>query len=149
VEKSGAAMSSRFVLDCSLAISWCIEDEQTAATEAILDSLTQGGSALVPSLWLWEINNVLLLAERAGRLDAAKRHQQLVLLQKLPISIDEDAHKQAWNDTSTLAATHRLTVYDAAYLELALRQGLHLGSLDGSLRLAARKAGIKCLPEKI
>ncbi len=88
------------------------------------------------------------MAERAGRLDSAERHQQMVLLQKLPINIDQEAHQQAWNETSTLAHAHKLSVYDAAYLELGLRQGLPLGSLDKSLRTAAKKLGIKCLPEK-
>src|ERR1700733_5440284 len=148
MEKSRETMNDRFVLDCSLIISWCVEDEQSAATEEILDNLTQGGSALVPSLWVWEVNNVLLMAERAKRLDAAKRHQQIILLQKLPINIDEEAHKQGWNETATLAHMHDLTVYDAAYLELALRQGIPLGSLDRNLRTAAKKIGIKCLPEK-
>ncbi len=142
-------MSKRFVLDCSLTISWCIQGEQSPGTEQILDDLTEGGMAVVPSLWIWEVNNVLLMAERAGKLDTAKRHQQMILLQKLPINIDEEAHKQAWNETSTLAHIHKLTVYDATYLELALRQGLPLGSLDKSLRTAAKKLGIKCLPEKV
>lgn len=142
-------MSKRLVLDASLAISFCIEAELTQAVEAILDDFSQGISAVVPSLWAWEVSNVLLMAERKGRLDATKRHHQIALLKKLPISVDEDAHKQAWSDTATLAQTYRLSVYDASYLELALRLGLPLGSLDKDLRNAAKKAGLKCLPAKL
>jgi predicted nucleic acid-binding protein len=139
-------MSKSLVLDASVTISWCIEEERNKATEAILDSFAQGSNALVPSLWVWEVSNVLLMAQRAGKLDSVRRHQQIALLRKLPISIDEDAHKQAWNDTTTLASTHNLTIYDASYLELALRQGLPLGTLDKNLRKAAKEIGIKCLP---
>jgi predicted nucleic acid-binding protein len=142
-------MSKRFVLDASLAISWCLQEEQTSATEAIFNSLAQTGSALIPSLWLWEINNALWMAERSGRLEAKKRHQQVALLQKLPINVDEDAPRQAWGDTSSLAQRYNLTVYDAAYLEIALRHGLPLASLDTSLRKAAKKAKVKCLPEQV
>lgn len=142
-------MNKRLVLDSSLALSWCLQDEQTKATDDILDTFAKGSSALVPSLWVWEVNNVLLMAERSGRLDPIKRHQQIAILKKLPIDIDESAHQQAWNETTMLAHAHRLSVYDAAYLELALRQGLPLGSLDRELRNAAKKIGVKCLPEKV
>jgi predicted nucleic acid-binding protein len=149
VEKRGQAMSKSFVLDCSLAMSWCFEEEHTGSTDSILETLSEGASALVPSLWLWEVNNVLLLAERFGRLNAAKRHQQIALLKKLPITIDQDSHMHAWSTTSALAATYHISVYDASYLELALRHGLPVGSLDQHLRNAAKKAGAKCLPTKL
>jgi predicted nucleic acid-binding protein len=139
-------MSKQFVLDTSIAVSWCIGDEQTSKTEALLDELARGASAIVPALWLWEINNVLLIAEISDRVSASKRHQQVALLKKLPITVDENAHNQAWGDTTALARTHRISVYDASYLELALRKGIPLGSLDKKLRSAAQKAGSKCLP---
>ena len=141
-------MNERFVLDASLAVNWCFEHECNNAAIAILDGFAQGSSALVPSLWLWEINNALLMAQRCGNLNNLKRQQQIAFLRKLPINIDEDAHQQAWGETTNLAVRHDLTVYDAAYLELAVRQGLPLGSLDRNLRKAAKKIGITCLPEK-
>lgn len=139
-------MIDRFVLDCSLTMSWCIQGEKSRATEAILDRFAQGSRALVPALWFWEVNNVMLTAERLGRIDPAKRHEQVTILKKLPIDIDEDAHKQAWSDAAALACTHRLSIYDAAYLEMALRYGLPLGSLDKTLRHAAGKIGVICCP---
>jgi len=141
-------MSKQIVLDASLAANWCIQDEQAEATEEILDSFAGDCNALVPSLWLWEVNNILLIAERRGRLTFAKRKQQIAILRKLPIQIDEDAAKHVWSETNALARTYALTVYDAAYLELALRHGLPLGSLDNDLRAAAGKASIKCLPDR-
>jgi predicted nucleic acid-binding protein len=142
-------MIQRFVLDCSLAMSWCFQNEQSAATERLLDDFTRGTTALVPVLWVWEVNNVLITAQRERRIDAAKRHQQMSLLRRLPITVDEQGYQHAWSDTANLALAHNLTAYDASYLELALREGLPLASLDRDLRKAAQKAGAKCLPEKL
>lgn len=141
-------MSEDIVLDASLAVSWCIQDEQAEETAEILDRFAGDFSALVPALWIWEVNNILLVAERRGRLTFAKRKQQIAILRKLPIQIDEDAPEHVWSETNSLARTYGLTVYDAAYLELALRHGIPLGSLDNGLRAAAGKASIKCLPRK-
>lgn len=142
-------MSRRFVLDCSLAASWCVDDEIGDATEEILDGLGRGDSAIAPALWVWEINNALLEAERRGRLEAATRHEQLALLKTLPIEIEETAHRYAWADAVHLAKAHRLSVYDAAYLEMALRLGLALGTLDKDLRRAGEKSRVECLPGKL
>jgi predicted nucleic acid-binding protein len=141
-------MNKQLVLDASLAISWCLKDESLKLIESILDSFALGTTAIVPSLWAWEVNNALLIAQRHGKLNNIQRHQEISFLKKLPIDIDEDAHHQVWSETTNLAQKHDLTVYDASYLELALRQGLPLGSLDKSLRIAAKKIGLKCLPEK-
>lgn len=138
-----------FVMDCSVTISWCIEEEQTAASESLLNAMSKGSKAIVPALWLWEVNNVLLKAELAGRISAAKRHQQIALLQKLPILIDEDALKQIWDYTTNLAHKNKLIVYDASYLEIAIRKGLPLGSLDKHMRTVAKKMGIQCLPGEL
>ena len=141
-------MNKQLVLDASLTISWCLKDEPLKLIEAILDSFAVGTTAIVPSLWIWEVNNALLIAQRRGKLNNIQRHQEISFLKKLPIDIDEDAHQQAWSETTNLAQKHDLTVYDASYLELAVRQGLPLGSLDRNLRKAAKKIGIICLPEK-
>jgi predicted nucleic acid-binding protein len=139
-------MSPGLVLDSSLALSWCFETEATEAADAMLASLAAGATAYVPALWAWEVNNVLCLAEKNGRHSSTQRRQKLALLEGLPIEVDNLALKQAWRDTSHLALAHSLSVYDAAYLEMALRLKLALGSLDERLRAAARKAGADCLP---
>src|SRR5262249_30166315 len=109
-------MIKRFVLDASLAISWCLKDESPKSIEDILDNFTLGATAIVPSLWLWETNNALLIAQRRGKLNNVQRHQEISFLKKLSIDIDEDAHHQAWSETTNLAQKYNLTVYDAAYL---------------------------------
>jgi predicted nucleic acid-binding protein len=142
-------MSTEIVLDASLAASWCIQDERAEETDEILDRFAGDLIALVPALWLWEINNILLIAERRGRLSSDKRKRQIALIRKLPIEIDADAFEHVWNDTSSLARSYSLSIYDAAYLELALRRGIPLGSLDAELRVAAVKASVECLPARL
>jgi predicted nucleic acid-binding protein len=136
-----------FVLDASLALSWCIPDEYTPETNKILRRLQDDDSAVIPALWIWEIGNVLMLAERRKRLDPAQRQEQIAMLQSLDLEIDELSTRQAWSATARLAETYKLTLYDAAYLELALRRGLPLASLDRNLRAAAELAGVGYLPE--
>jgi predicted nucleic acid-binding protein len=142
-------MSQSFILDSSLALSWCFESEVTEATQEILASLAAGATAFVPALWAWEAQNVLCMAERNKRHTAASRQQKLAILRSLPIELDPFAHQQALGETGRLAQEHKISVYDAAYLEMALRLGLPLGSLDTGLRAAAKKTGVKCLPDKI
>lgn len=142
-------MSRGFVLDSSLALSWCFETEATEATDEVMSSLADGVIAYVPALWAWEVNNILCLAERSKRHSCTSRQQKLALLQGLPIELDKLAHQQAWGETSRLALAYDLSAYDAAYLEMALRLDLALGSLDTRLRAAARRAGADCLPRDI
>ena len=100
----------------------------------------------MPSLWLWEVGNVLVQAERKGRITSAAIRTFLGLLETLPIRIDQVTTATAWHDTLALARSHRLTTYDAAYLELALRLGLPLASRDQALNAAASKEGVSLLP---
>lgn len=136
-----------FVADCSVAMAWVLKDEATPATDQILDLLGIGATAYVPSLWRWEISNVLLCAERRKRVTKAEAHAHLAHLNALPIEFDETCQTQAWNTTHTLAQRHKLTSYDAAYLELAVRRGLPLASLDTALRAAAKSEKVAVLPE--
>jgi predicted nucleic acid-binding protein len=134
-----------FVLDASLAVAWCFEDETTAYTEVVFDRLTGGAEALVPPLWPYEVANSLAVAERRKRTTSAKAARFLGRLAKLPISIDSTAGNQigrAFDEVLELARQYRLSVYDAAYLELAVRLGLPLASLDHGLRKAAETAGV-------
>jgi len=136
---------SDLVLDVSLSCAWCFADEATAESWAILE-LLQTGQAQVPALWLWETANVLVQAERRGRISPAAIRTYLGLLEGLPISVEQPSTASAWHDTLALARSHRLTSYDAAYLELALRRSLPLASRDQALQAAARAEGVPLLP---
>ena len=133
-----------FVLDSSVTLAWCFDDEHTEATDALLQRVVESG-AEAPSLWPLEILNALAMAERRGRIDADKRHRLAGFLHDLPVSLDADTASQAWVATSRLAARHRLTIYDAAYLELAQRLNLPLATLDAGLRAAADALAIELL----
>ncbi len=131
-----------FVLDTSVAMAWCFEDEATGATEAVLDRLSDEQAA-VPSIWPLEVANVLLVGERRGRLSEAQASRFLELLTQLPIDVDGSA-----TDMAGLVATgrrHTLSSYDASYLMLAERLGLALATLDRPLAKAARKSGVELL----
>jgi predicted nucleic acid-binding protein len=137
-----------FVVDCSFTMAWVFRDEATNFSLELRRSLGQGAKACVPALWRWEVANVLLSSERSKRILAADASQHLSLLASLPIEVDDTAFAQAWGATHLLARKHKLTSYDAAYLELAQRRGLPLASHDDELRAAAKAEKIKILPEK-
>lgn len=130
-----------FVVDNSVALAWCFEDEQTVEIMALLDRVVETG-AFAPQLWPIEALNGLLTAERRGRIDAATRRRLADLLRQLPISLDADTAAQTWTATAQLAEQHRLTAYGAAYLELALREGLPLATTDEALVAAAERLGV-------
>ncbi len=133
-----------FVLDNSVALAWCFEDEQTPAVMSLLDRVTESG-ATAPLLWPLEALNGLLMAERRRRLDATKRAALVGFLRDLPITLDHDTAERSWDATVHLAERFRLSVYDATYLELAHRRRLPLASLDGELRHAAVALGVETL----
>ena len=133
-----------FVVDSSVAITWCFAEERTPATAALLDRVTVAG-AFAPSLWPLEVLNVLLMAERRKRVDAARRHRLMSTLESLPITLDTQTAAQAWTITHQLAEQHGLTLYDASYLELAQRLELPLATLDADLRTAAGALGVPLL----
>ena len=133
-----------WVLDTSVTLTWCFEDERTDATEALLDRLATS-PAVVPQNWPLEVANILTLAVRRGRLSVARREEFIASLNGLPIHIDPSTGARAMNEVMSLADTHRLTAYDAAYLELVLRLGVPLATLDEDLRTAARAAGVQLL----
>jgi predicted nucleic acid-binding protein len=134
-----------FVLDNSVALAWCFEDEQTEAIMALLDRVAETG-AFAPQLWPIEALNGLLTAERRQRIDAARRHQLAGFLAELPITIDGETATRLWHPTAQLAEDHGLTAYDATYLELALRLDVPLATSDKPLMTAAQRAGIRLLP---
>ena len=133
-----------FVLDSSVAVAWCFEDEQTPALLALLQRTTDTG-AFAPALWPLEAANALLVAERRRRLGRDRRRRLCNFLKALPIALDADTATQAWTATAGLAERFGLSAYDAAYLELAERLDLPLASLDGDLRRAADTLGLPLL----
>jgi predicted nucleic acid-binding protein len=132
------------VLDSSVALAWVYGDETTAAVGYVFD-LVGGSGAWVPGLWRLEVANILEMGTRRGRHDADFRDSTLADLALLPIHVDPETDGQAWGATARLAERHQLTLYDAAYLELALRRGLPLASLDQELRAAAEAEKVEVL----
>lgn len=125
-------------------MAWCFEDEATDYTDSLLMFLAEG-NVRVPSIWPLEVANVLALSERRGRTNQAKITRFLHLLNDLPITIDAKTGEKAFTEILTLARSNRLTAYDAAYLELALREGLPLATLDEELKQAAGNLGVAVL----
>ena len=132
------------VLDSSVALAWIYADETTDAVLGLLDNIRING-AWVPGLWRWEIANVLQLNVRRGRHAGDFRDGALATLALLPVKVDAEADRQAWSATLHLAERHALTVYDAAYLEIASRRKIALASLDRQLRGAAMNEGVQVL----
>ncbi|MGA2744626.1 MAG: type II toxin-antitoxin system VapC family toxin [Candidatus Sulfotelmatobacter sp.] len=132
------------VLDSSVTLAWAYSDETTAPVTQIFDLLSQGG-AWVPGLWRLEVANVLEMSVRRKRHDRIFRDATLADLAQLPIQVDLQTDQQAWSATLRLAERHQLTLYDAAYLELALRRNLPLATLDDDLRRAAKAEKVQTL----
>lgn len=130
-----------FVLDCSVAMSWCFDDEANIYADDVLSSLITA-EAIVPALWPIEVANVLVVAERRKRLTEAQIMRAVALLQALPIRVDEATAQQALGATLTLAREHSLSGYDAAYLELAMRGGLPLATVDKKLTQVMLHCGV-------
>ncbi len=133
-----------FVLDSSVSLSWCFEDERTAATITLLHRIAESG-ATSPQHWPLEALNGLLMAERRKRLDTPRRRQLAAFLRALPITLDAETTAHIWTTTQGLAERFRLTAYDAAYLELAQRRALPLATLDQQLRDAGSALGVALL----
>jgi predicted nucleic acid-binding protein len=133
-----------FVLDNSVAMRWLLASEKTTDqnyAEAVLKTLIDV-DARVPSLWHLEAANVLLAAEKTGCVNTGEVESFIAHLDSLPLVVDAVTAQQAFNRTLALARAYKLSVYDAAYLELALREGLPLATLDKDLVKAAKKANV-------
>ena len=137
---------STFVLDCSVAMAWLFQDEAAPNTDQLLKELRNDSNALVPNLWRLELGNTLTQAERRGRITAAQLTTTLELVRNLPITTDTETDSRAFREILNLARTTSLTTYDASYLELAMRHGVPLATLDKALIRAARGAAVKTLP---
>lgn len=137
-------MNPTLVLDSSVALAWCFPDEMSPATDAVLLRLG-AESAIVPQIWALEITNVLVIAERRGRILLAKSEEFIAMIRRLLITIDQESSEHAFEHLLPLCRMHGLTSYDAAYLELAIRTGLPLATIDRSLRTAANTLGLPLL----
>jgi predicted nucleic acid-binding protein len=137
-------MSTRFVVDNSIVMTWCFQDEMVPYAETVLDSLAEA-VAVVPAIWPLEVINVLLVAERNGRLHEADSVRFVSLIGQLPIMVDRSWPERLMRDLLAIGRIHNLSSYDTAYLELAMRQGLPIATLDKRLHQAARRIDLPIL----
>ena len=133
------------VIDASVALAWILQDEHTTQSDQLFEQIAHSG-AIVPSLWRLEVANGLQVSIKRARIDPAYRDASLASLKILPIEVDSETDAQAWETTLQLAERHRLTLYDAAYLELAVRRHLPIATRDNQLADAARAASLVVLP---
>ena len=136
---------SAVVIDSSIALSWCFEDEASPETDLLFERVRDEG-AIVPGLWHLELGNVLLQAEKRGRITVKDVGVRLDLIADLPIVTDQETTARAWREILTMARADRLTTYYATYLELAVRRGLPLLTKDIELVRAARRLGVQVFP---
>lgn len=132
------------VVDASVTLSWCFRDEQTPYSLAVLERLREE-EAVVPAIWAFEVANGILTAERRGRLTPADVAALRSILGNLPFALREATLEDAFGTVLDLARTHSLSVYDAAYLDLAVREQLPLATQHADLRTAAESAGVTLL----
>lgn len=132
-----------FVADASVTLCWCFEDEAQPWTEQLLDRVQHGDQMIVPAHWPAEITNALLIGVRRKRVPLDRPNLFWDTLSILPIEIELPLHSQQAKSVLKLCTTHNLTVYDAIYLEAALRRGLPLVSLDVDLRRASQAEGVR------
>lgn len=134
-------MPTGFVVDTSIVMSWCFEDEENSYAEDVLESL-EFAQALVPAIWPLEVGNVLLVAERKKRLSQAAVVRFLALLDGLPITVEQETRERMLKEIVSLAREHGLSTYDASCLDLATRLDLPLATQDTSLAKAAKKCKV-------
>jgi predicted nucleic acid-binding protein len=133
-------MIEQFVVDNSVIMSWCFKDETNNYADTVLERLTES-AAVVPSIWSLEIVNVLLLAERQKRLSESDSIRFLTLLSQLPIVVAYE-RPEMMKELLALARSNYLSSYDASYLDLAMRKGFPIATLDKRLIEAARRIDV-------
>jgi len=137
-------MGESFVVDNSVVMSWCFKDETNQYADAILDCLSDA-TAFVPSIWPLEVVNVLLVAERKKRLSEADSVRFITLLSQLPIIVEHERPERMMKDLLALARSNNLSSYDASYLDLSMRKGIPIATLDTRLITASKKTNIPIL----
>ena len=135
-------MDKRFVIDNSVVMAWCFEDEISPYAETVLDRL-ESASAIVPSIWPLEVGNVLLVAERKKRLSEAASNRFINLLSDLPIIVEPEPPDRMIREIFELARKNKLSTYDASYLDLAIKRGLPIATLDVRLTAAAKQSHVE------
>lgn len=135
---------SRFVLDCSITMGWCFENQSDDYTRSVLTRLDHE-EASVPSIWALEVANSLVVAERRRKLSRSATTAFVSVLSGLQIRVEEDTHARSLGAILDLARDQNLSTYDAAYLELALRHGWALATRDEGLSRAARAVGVELM----
>lgn len=135
------AQPDEFVLDGSVTMAWYFKDEENDYANAVRAGLGVS-RAVVPSLWPLEVANTILVGERRKRSNQAQAAAWTGLLASLPITVDDETAMRAFSDILNLGRTQNLSAYDAAYLELAMRRGLPLATLDARLKAAAGAVGV-------
>jgi predicted nucleic acid-binding protein len=137
-------MIEQFVVDNSVVMSWCFKDETNNYADTVLDRLIES-AAVVPSIWPLEVVNVLLVAERQKRLSESDSIRFLTLLSQLPIVVEHERSEMMMKELLALARANNLSSYDASYLDLAMRKGFPIATLDNRLSEAARRIDIPVL----
>ncbi len=132
------------VIDASAALAWCFSDERTPESAALLDYVSVNG-AKVPQIWSLEVANALIVGQLRNRITEADASEQLENFNHLPIKIDGLTASMAWPGILSLARQHRLTTYDASYIELALRSQQPLATRDTAMIAAAKKLNVEIL----
>ena len=133
-----------FVLDASVTLAWCFKDESDVRAAKVLGHLSST-TGVVPSIWGLEVANALLVLRRRKRIEPEQYARARRALSRLAPRVDDEGPRGALGKISDLAEKHALSVYDAAYLELAIRRGLPLASRDADLNIAAKRSGVKTL----
>ncbi len=134
-------MGNNFVVDNSVVMTWCFKDENTKYSDFILDKL-EYSTAFVPSIWALEVTNVLLVGERKKRIDESGSTYFMALLAELPIIVDQELPERMLKEIFALARKYKLSTYDASYLDLAMRKGLPIATIDKALLKAAKQSKV-------
>ncbi len=136
-------MTKDFVVDASIGVAWVHPAQATVESQRLLDAVYEGARVIAPALWPLETANALMVLTRRRKLREAERRVAVSALAGLSVEIDHEAAGLAFRELAGLASKHRLSVYDATYLELAARSELPLACGDGPLRHAAKRCRIK------
>lgn len=137
-------MINSFVVDNSVVMSWCFNDEANKYGDAVLDRLAES-TAIVPPIWPLEVVNVLLVAERRNRLKQVDSVRFITLLSQLPIVVEHEGPERKMKDLLSLGRANNLSSYDAAYLDLAMRNDFPIATLDKKLIIAAKNVDVTIL----
>jgi predicted nucleic acid-binding protein len=133
------------VVDAPVTLSWCFAEEQTPLSLIVLDRLNAGEAAVVPAFWSLEILNSLLVGARRGRISRDQTHLFLCDIGALQLTLDHESFEQVSRPVQTLCHDHRITPYDALYIELAIRLQCPLVTLDRLQQKPAKELGVECL----